>query len=104
MGLVSLDLVKKAVRADDFTADDNYLSFLLDAAEKHLLKRTNRTIYELFEEDGDLPTPLKQAVLMLVGHWYNQREAASGVQMAEVPLGFEALVKPYIRLSCTPDE
>lgn len=49
--------------------------------------------------DGEqLPATLQQAVLLIAGHWYNQREAVSGVQMAEVPYTLQALVKPYRKL------
>ena len=48
--------------------------------------------------DGKLPATLQQAVLMIAGHWYNQREAVSGVQMAEVPYTLQALIKPYRKL------
>jgi len=33
-----------------------------------------------------------QAILMLVGHWYQQRETAAPVDMRPVPAGFEQLV------------
>ena len=99
MALVSLEMVKKAVRADDFTVDDNYLSFLTEAAESHIIERTNRTVQELLDMGGgELPLPIAQAVLLVVGHWYNQREGVSGVQMHEVPMGVETLVRPYRRL------
>lgn len=44
----------------------------------------------------DVPSPLRHAVMMLVGHWYEHRGAV-GHDMAvhAAPLGFEALVAPY---------
>jgi uncharacterized phiE125 gp8 family phage protein len=43
-----------------------------------------------------VPEALRQAVLMLVAHWFEVREAASlGVIASPVALGFEALVAPY---------
>jgi hypothetical protein len=36
-----------------------------------------------------------QAMRMLIGHWYGNREALAGVNMGEVPLGVEALISPY---------
>lgn len=45
---------------------------------------------------ADVPSALKQAMLTLVGHWFENREAVlmagSG---AIVPHGFDALVQPY---------
>ena len=85
---VNLELLKKHVRADDFRDDDEYLQHLLEAAEE---------LQEL--GGGEWPKPLQQAVLLAAGHWYNQREAVSGVQMAEVPYTLTALVKPYRKLA-----
>lgn len=101
MALVDLELLKKHVRADDFTDDDDYLSHLLEAAEEHILTATNRTQAELLElGDGEsLPASLQQAVLLVAGHWYNQREAVSSVQMSEVPYTLQALIKPYRKLA-----
>lgn len=99
MATVDLKLVKQHVRADDFADDDEYLTALLAAAEEYVQKATNRTETELLElGGGKLPPMLQQAVLLTVGHWYNQREAVSGVQMAEVPYTMQALIKPYRKL------
>ena len=100
MATVDLELLKKHVRADDFTDDDEYLAHLLDAAEQYVCTATNREAAELLEMGGgELPTMLQQAVLLIAGHWYNQREAVSGVQMAEVPYTLQALIKPYRKLA-----
>ena len=100
MATVDLELLKKHVRADDFADDDDYLAHLLDAAEQYVCTATNREAAELLEMGaGTLPTMLQQAVLLIAGHCYNQREAVSGVQMAEVPYTLQALIKPYRKLA-----
>ena len=100
MATVDLELLKKHVRADDFADDDDYLAHLLDAAEQYVCTATNREAVELLEMGGGkLPAMLQQAVLLIAGHWYNQREAVSGVQMAEVPYTLQALIKPYRKLA-----
>ena len=98
---VSIELLKQHVRADDFSDDDNYLKHLIGAAEEFVRTSTNRTDEDLKVLGGgeDWPKPLQQAVLLIAGHWYNQREAVSGVQMAEVPYTLQALVKPYRKLA-----
>lgn len=101
MATVDLELLKKHVRADDFADDDEYLAHLLDAAEQYVCTATNRDAAELLEMGGGekLPAMIQQAVLLIAGHWYNQREAVSGVQMAEVPYTLQALIKPYRKLA-----
>ena len=99
MAVVSLALFKKHVRADDFAADDEYLTHLLNVAEVSIITATNRTEQELTDGNaGEYPAPLKHAVMMLAGPWYNQRESVSTVQMHEVPDALQALVKPYRKL------
>ncbi|HFS7074846.1 TPA: head-tail connector protein, partial [Enterobacter hormaechei] len=39
---------------------------------------------------------VKAAMLLLIGHWYANRESvAIGQTVAEVPLAVEALLQPY---------
>lgn len=97
---MSLALFKKHVRADDFTDDDELMQHYVDAAEAHVIQATNRTADELQQlGSGEYPAQLKQAVLLLAGHWYNQRESVAGVQMHEVPDALQALIKPFRKLS-----
>ena len=48
---------------------------------------------------GDVPAPLRQAILLLVGHWYAQREAVGPSRYVRIPFGVMALSAPYRRLS-----
>ena len=99
MAAVSIALLKQHVHADDFTADDEYLTQLLNTAEEYVVNATNRSSAELMQIGGDkLPYSLQQAILLLAGHWYNQREAVAGLQMHEVPYTLQALIKPYRKL------
>ena len=99
MAVVSLELFKKHVRADDFADDDEYLEHLLSTAEVSVIKATNQTEQELIDGNaGEFPTPLKHAAMLLAGHWYNQRESVSTSQMHEEPDSLQALIKPYRKL------
>ena len=99
MEVVSLALFKKHVRADDFANDDEYLGHLLESAEIAVVTATNRTREELEQMgDGEVPAPIKHAIMMLGAHWYNQRESVSSVQMYAVPDSLQALIKPYRKL------
>lgn len=98
MDVVSLDVFKKHVRADDFADDDDYLTELLETAESAVIKATNRSKDELERMEGKFPPMLKQAMMMLAAHWYNQRESVSTVQMHAVPDALQALIKPFRKL------
>lgn len=53
-----------------------------------------------FGDAEDVPQALKQAILLLVGHWYANREAVNvGNITTELPMAVEALVAPYRRVS-----
>lgn len=41
------------------------------------------------------PWPLKQAILMLASHWYENRETVDPRTLGSVPYGFESLISPY---------
>lgn len=44
----------------------------------------------------DVPEPLRRALMMLVAHWYEQREPVTlGGAALPVPLGAEAILSPY---------
>lgn len=105
MGEVSLEIFKQHVRCDDTTEEDGLLEYYLRAAERMVETATGRSVAELKAmEGGEYPTPLAQAAIMLAGHWYNQRESVSGVQMHSVPQSFDFLVKPYRKLTEDTEE
>lgn len=105
MAIVDIQLFKQHVRADDFSDDDQYLAHLLAAAEEYITTATNCTNDELLAAGGGkYPVRLQQAVLLIAGHWYNQREAVSGVQMTEVPYTAQAIIKQFRKLVNKPTE
>jgi len=42
-----------------------------------------------------LPVPIKQAMLLVLGHLYENRENSADVALTEVPLGAVSLLRPY---------
>lgn len=44
---------------------------------------------------SEVPKPIKQAILLLVGHWFKEREAATVVALRELPFGVQALLNTY---------
>ena len=99
MAFVDIDTVKKHVRADDGNYDDELLTSYLEVAEDVVISQTYRPVEDLLGMNyGEFPPMLRQAVIMLVAHWYNQREDSAAVQYRQVPFGVDALIKPYQRL------
>lgn len=47
-----------------------------------------------YEDAAAVPAAIKQAILLLVGHWYANREAVAG-PMQELPLAVNALLAPF---------
>ena len=45
---------------------------------------------------ANVPRPIRQALLLMIGHLYEHREAVSaGVSMSEMPMAVESLLTPY---------
>jgi uncharacterized phiE125 gp8 family phage protein len=40
----------------------------------------------------DIPQTVRHALMMLVGHWYENREEAQSDKLVDVPFGFEELI------------
>jgi hypothetical protein len=50
---------------------------------------------------GVLPKQLKQAMLLMIGHFYMLREPVTiGVQVNKIPFGFDALIAPFKYWTC----
>lgn len=99
MSVVDLELFKKHVRADDYSADDELLQMILDSAEVEVIRATNRTTDELKEiGGGDLPLPIKQAILMAGAMKFAYPEGLIPSSMQQIPFGVEALIKQYRKL------
>lgn len=43
----------------------------------------------------DVPRPIRQAMLLMIGHWYQNRSSVDPCDMSEVPLSSQALLQPY---------
>ena len=56
------------------------------------------TLVAGYASNAEVPEDIKQAALLMIGHWFSNREAVvTGTIAAEVPLGARALLQPYRR-------
>lgn len=90
--MIELSLVKMHLRVDH-DDEDALIQGYLDAAIVHVEQHCDRVLVEtpLLPEEMGLTKDVQQAVLLLVGHWYANREGvASG--LTEVPLAVGRLL------------
>jgi len=88
--------LKKHLNIDsDFHDDDEYIMDLARVAENAVQKHIDRSFEELEDDDGNLPMPLIQAMLLMVGTFYAKRESIAFAGSSEVPLAFDYLLSLY---------
>ncbi len=93
---ITLDKVKKHLNVDDwYKDDDDYIMSLVEVAEAAAAKHLQRPMSFYEDADGNLPPALEQACLLLIGHFYNNREAVNFSSLTEVPLAFNYLMDLY---------
>ncbi len=102
---LDLSLIKSHCRIDpDFVGDDPLLTLFSGAAVRHVESWTRRTLYVSgtdpgFETDENallLDDDIRLAMLLCIGNWYANREAAViGDTAVELPLAVDALLQPY---------
>jgi uncharacterized phage protein (predicted DNA packaging) len=91
MSVLEIDDLKAHLNISD-DVDDQLIAARIEAAEAFV----DRWIATPLAELDPVPPDLKQAVRLLVGHWYENREATLvGVGAEQVPLGFWDLITPH---------
>lgn len=97
MKYLTLKLIKKHLNLDeDFTADDSYLEVLGGAVEDAIEKNVDEPLSILAEKNGgELPLALQQAMLLLLGTYYSNRESIAFANPVEVPNTYNYLIDLY---------
>lgn len=99
MSYVTLEQAKDHLRVD-FDDDDIYIGDLIDVAESSVANEIGSSLSSN-EVGGELPKPLYQGILFMVGHLYNSREPVIiGTGVAKVPYTIEFLLAPYKSWTC----
>lgn len=96
MGMLDLETVKKHLNLEqDFVQDDEYILGLMSMAEQAVMVHTNESEETLEENNGGcFPTPLLQAMLLMVGNMYQNREPL-GTRNAALPFNYQYLIDLY---------
>lgn len=94
MTYLSLEDIKhQLVIDDDFIEDDEYLTQLGNAAERLVNEHTDFSLASICNaSQGELPSTLKIAMLMIVDFLYEQRGSADD---KDIPKAFYVLCQPY---------
>lgn len=94
---LTLDQIKKHLNIDPwYTDDDEYLAGLAQAAQLAVELHIDFSLKSLAESNGgELPAPLLQAMLLMIGNMYANREAVSYAAPSEVPLAYNYLISLY---------
>ncbi|MDP1136257.1 head-tail connector protein, partial [Klebsiella pneumoniae] len=87
----------------DITYDDSLFTLYIGAASSYVEPWTRRKMYESetsegYEDDQDSILPgddVKAAMLLIIGHWYENRETVSvGHAATDIPFSFYSFLQP----------
>ncbi|RCW85436.1 head-tail connector protein [Phyllobacterium bourgognense] len=91
MSIVTTSLLKMQLNIDH-SEDDELLQQKLEAAEAWIANYTGTP----WTEFDTVPADLKEGVLLLAGHLYENREATLvGIDAHELPFGLLDMIRPY---------
>lgn len=80
---------------EEWHDDDEYLVDLAIAAENVVQKHIDVELEDLEDGDGNIPSPLLQAMLFLVGTYYANRESVAFASAQPLPHAYEYLIALY---------
>ena len=101
MLFITLKQIKKQCRLDaDDNSEDPYLELIGLAAEQAVENHLNRTLYADKVPEGEseglvVTSDITMAMLLMVGQFYENREATSEFTMKKVPLAYSYLLERY---------
>lgn len=94
MRYVTVEEIKRHLYVD-FEADDIILADYIDASQEIIEKYLNVKLDDLVVDER-LPYPILQAIKIMTGNLYNNRESvAFNAVPYKVPFSFEYLLQPY---------
>ena len=95
MSIVQLTAAKAHLNITD-DADDALIQTKINAAEAHVEKLLGFALASGFTGSAGVPDDVKEAILQLTGHFYENREASFvGISAEEIPFGVWQLIAPY---------
>lgn len=104
MAYITLAELKQHLKVE-VSADDTYLTTLIGVAETAIGNELGKPLSWYEDDDGNIPTPLMQAIMIQAGDLYNNRESVAFAAPSEVPRTLEYLLNPYKKydVGCSTD-
>jgi uncharacterized phage protein (predicted DNA packaging) len=94
MRYITVEDVKRHLYID-FEADDKIIADYIDASQEIIEKYLNVKLCDLVVDER-LPYPVLQAIKIMTGNLYNNRESVAFNSVPyKVPFSFEYLIQPY---------
>lgn len=96
---LTLDELKQQMIVD-YDHHNDYIMMLGRTALAQVFHATHRSREELaaMADGEEFPHELRLAALQLAAHWYRLREPVASASQATVPMMYEFLIKPFVKL------
>ncbi len=95
MSIVTLATAKQHLNITD-EADDAVIQSKINAAEAHIEQLLGFTLASGFGSSTGVPDDVREAILQLTGHFYENREASLvGISAEEIPFGVWPLIAAH---------
>lgn len=91
---VDLQELKEHLKID-VDVEDNYLVTLIEAAEDAVKNHIGVDLAYYVAVNGDLPSALKQAVLIMAANLYNNRESIAYTSVYSIPMSLDYLLAQF---------
>lgn len=97
MQYLNLSLLKKHLNVDDyFTDDDTYIMSIGDVAEQIVQSHLDDKLANIVSKnDGQLPAPIRHAMLLLAANMYANREGVAYGSVNDIPHTYEYLLSMF---------
>ena len=94
--LITLEELKKHLNLDaSYGDDDAYITSLEEMAEELVQRHIDCTFDDIIGEQGEVPKPLLQAIKLLVGNFYDNRESVAYSTAIEIPSSLTYILSMY---------
>ena len=94
---ITLELAKAHLNLEpDYNLDDEYIQNLIEVAEMAVEVNVNEKLNDIAAKyQGELPKPLVQAMLLMIGNLYQNRETVAPQKTTVLPFNYQYLIDLY---------